>query len=175
MLSNDLAFTARCSAPGLCFLSEDLVSGVFEGLCFGKEGKSLLNHRIPVGHDAQTLELTKLARKNLLFDADLQPVRDSIQIGFGPRNVLAREVLFELAHDRVVHLEILVDGAVGEVMGGEVEEDALSGIRQYILEVVALGAVDLLVWRDAAAAVDRAAGVGQLHFAVGRVGALAPA
>src|SRR6476646_7897485 len=54
-------------------------------------------------------------------------------------------------------------------MRREVEEDRLGGIKQYILEVVALGAIDLLVWRNAAAAVNRATGIRQLDFAVGRV------
>jgi hypothetical protein len=54
-----------------------------------------------------------------------------------------------------------------------VEEDVL--VQQLVLEVVALGRLDLLVGRDAAAAVDGAAGVGELDLAVGGVGGSAPA
>ena len=72
------------------------------------------------------LELTELAGDDLLLDAGLQPVHVVVQILLRTRNVLAGEELLELAQDCVVHLEVLVDGAVGQVVGGEVEENVLS-------------------------------------------------
>ena len=50
----------------------------------------------------------------------------------------------------------------------EVEEDVL--LQQQFLELVGLGRFDLLVGRNAAAAVHRAAGVSELHLGVGGVG-----
>ena len=43
-------------------------------------------------------------------------------------------------------------------------------LKQKLLEVIGLGRIDLLIGRDAAAAVDRAAGVSELDFGVGGVG-----
>ena len=116
------------------------MGGVFEGLCFGQEGERLLNLRIPVCHDAQTLELAELAGDDLFPDVDLQPIHVVVDIFLRPRNVLAGEELLELGEDRVVDLEVLVDGAVREVVGSEVEERALLIRSEFFLELVALGA-----------------------------------
>ena len=114
--------------PAACLglLGEDFVRGVFQRLCFGQEGERLLNHRIPVGHDAQTLELAELAGDDLFLDVDLQPIHVVVDVLFSPRDVLAGEELLELAQDGVVDLEVLVDGAIGEVVRGEMEEGAPS-------------------------------------------------
>ena len=119
-------YCAVAAAAGFGFLGKHLVGGVFESLGFGQEGQRFLNHRIPVGHDAQTLELTELAGDDLFLDVDLQPIHVVVEVLFGQRNVLAGEELLEVGQDRVVDLEVLVDGAVGEVMRGEVEEALLS-------------------------------------------------
>ena len=63
-------------------------------------------------------------------------------------------VLFEIAHDRIVDLKILIDRAIGKIVRSEVEEGVLLVGAQFFLELVALGAVDFLVGGDAAAAVD---------------------
>jgi len=153
--------------PRFGFLDQDLVGVVFQGLGLGQESESLLNLGVPVGQRAQTLRLTKLNDKNLLFDADLQPVHHAVQVGIGPVNVLAGEIFFELRQHRRVHLEVLVHGAVGQINRGEMKENILH--QQRVLEVVALGAFDLLVRGDAAAAVNGAASVGELDLAVGVV------
>ena len=57
---------------------------------------------------------------------------------------------------------------VGRRRRREVEEHIL--IEQFVLEAVGLGLLDLFVGSDAAAAVDGAAGIGQLDLAVRGVG-----
>ena len=80
--------------------------------------------------------------------------------------MVLQEVL-ELLHDVVVDHEVFGDGVGGEVVLAEVEEGVVD--EQTVLEVVLLQAVDLFVGSDAAAAVDGAAGVGQLDLEVGLV------
>ena len=122
---------------------------------------------------AQSLQLAELNGDDLFLDARLQPVADAVDVGVGPVDVLAGEELLEVGQHRVVDLEVLVDGVIGHVDRREVEEDIL--VEQLVLEVVGLGRLDLFVGRDAAAAVDGAARVGELDFAVGGVGGSAPA
>ena len=106
--------------------------------------------------------------KILSLMLDLQPVHHAVQVGLGQGNVLAGEVLFELRQHRGVHLEVLVHGAVGQINRGEVEEDIL--VEQRRPGSGCLGAFDLLIRSDAAAAVDGAPRVGELDLAVGGVG-----
>ena len=122
-----LTLTERlASVAGLGLLGEHLVGGVFQSLRFGQEGQRLLDHGVPVGHDAQSLELTELAGDDLFLDVGLQPVHVVVEVFFGKRDVLAGEELLELGQHRVVDLEVLVDGAIGQVVRREVEEGGLS-------------------------------------------------
>ena len=56
------------------------------------------------------------AGDDVLPDADFQPVGDAVDVVVGPIDVLRCEELLEVGKDRVVDLEIFVDGAIGEVM-----------------------------------------------------------
>ena len=49
----------RSSVTRLSLLGEHFVGRIFERLCFGQEGERLLNLRIPVGHNAETLKLAE--------------------------------------------------------------------------------------------------------------------
>src|SRR5277367_3957849 len=53
------------------------------------------------------------------------------------------------------------------VMLCKIEESVM--LQERILEVIALGGLDFYIGRDAAAAVNRAAAVGELHFFVRNV------
>src|ERR1700757_3426771 len=78
-----------CCAARFSLLGEHLVGGVFEGLCFRQESECLLDRRIPVGHDTETLQLAELALRDLFLDVDLQPVHVVGEVLFGVWNVLA--------------------------------------------------------------------------------------
>lgn len=149
------------------------MSVVFQSLRFGQAGQRLLDHRVPIGPRAHTLQFAKLNRDDFILDADLQPIHHAIQIGIGPSDILAGEVLLELTQYRIVHLEIFVYGTIRQIKRGKVEKDIL--IEQRVLEVIALGAFNLLVWGDAATTVDSAARIGQLDLSVGRVSRLGTA
>ncbi len=86
----------------------------------------------------------------------------------GVLDLVVLEEGLELLHDRIVDHEVLRDGVVGEVVLAEVEEGVVD--EEIVLEVVRLDVVDLLVGCDAAAAVDGAAGVGELDLEVALVG-----
>ena len=145
------------------------MGGIFEGLRFRQEGQRLLDHWIPVGHDTQSLELTELGLCDLFLDVDLQPVHVVGEVLFGEWNVLTGEVLLEVVDDGVVNLKILIDRAVGKIVRGEMEESVLVIWAEFFLEAIALGALDFLVGRDAAAAVDGASRIGHLDFAIAGV------
>ena len=112
--------------------------------------------------------MTKLDGQDFGFDVGLDPLDWCDKILIGPGNVLAGQVLFELGQDCVVDFEVLVDGAVGQVVWRKVEEDIVD--QQRILERSGLGGINLLVRGDTAAAIYGTSAVGELDFLVGAVG-----
>ena len=76
--------------------------------------------------------------------------------------------MLELTQHHVIHLEVLAHRVVGQVIRRKVKEHI--PIQQRVHKGIRLRRLDLFVRSDASAAVDRAAGVGQLHFLVGVVG-----
>ena len=153
--------------PRQRLLRQHFVRIIFERLRFRQIGERLLDHRVPVRPNAQSLQLPKLDSHNFVLDAGLQPIHHAGQVGIGPLDILAGQVALEVGQHRIVHLEVLVYCVVGHINGSEVEEDVL--VEQLVLEVVALGALDFFVGSNAAAAVDRAARVGELDFEIGRI------
>jgi len=139
------------------FLSEHLVSRIFEGLGLRDEGERLLDHGIPIRHHAKALLLSELAGDDVLFQIDLDPIEVLIDLLVAHRGdvILSGQPLFEVAQHGVVDLEVPVDSAVGQVVGCEVEERSL--VDQVVLEVIVLRGIDLLVGRDATASVYGAA------------------
>ena len=140
---------------------------VLEGLGLGQEGDGLGDLRVPLGADLQAFELAELRGEELALDALLDPVVDAGDVGVGVVDLVVLEEVLELLHDRIVDLEVLGDGVVGEVVLAEVEEGVVD--EEIVLEVIGLQVVDLLVGGDAAAAVDGAAGVGELDLEVALV------
>ena len=69
---------------------------VLQRLRFREEGQGFLDHRVPIGHGAQPLQLTELAGDDVLPDADLQPIGNAVDVVVGPVDVLRSEELFEV-------------------------------------------------------------------------------
>src|SRR6185437_13878056 len=89
------------------------------------------------------------------------------QVSLGERNIVGLKRLSEILQHVVVNFEVFRDLMVRYVMLGEVEKRVM--LQQGILEAVALLGVKLHIRRDAAATVNRAAAVGELHFFIGVV------
>ena len=88
---------------------------VFEGLRFGHEGERLwiigsqsARVRSPCNWPNWMVTMSCLMLR-------LDPVGDAVDVGLGPVDVLAGEELLEIGDHRVVDLEVLVDGVIGEV------------------------------------------------------------
>ena len=141
---------------------------VFEGLGFGHEGDGLGDLGVPLGADLEAFDLAELRGEEFSLDVLLDPVGDAGDVSVGVLDLVGLEEVLELLHDGVVDHEVLADGVGGEVVLAEVEEGVVLG--QAVLEAVGLDGFDLLVGRDAAAAVDGAAGVGELDLEVALVG-----
>src|ERR1700721_973148 len=153
----------------LGLLRLDLVRVIFERLCLRQEGECLLNHRIPVGQNTQTGDRSILAGQNAVLDVDLEPFKIVCNVLIGKLHAFIGEVLLEAGNHGIVYLEVAVDGGVGgEVERRVMEEDVV--VENFVLEVIGLGGFDLFVGSDSAAAIDGAAGVGHLHFAIVSVG-----
>ena len=170
ILDCELRLRRRSAVACLGLLRQDLVSVIFKCLGFGQVGQCLLNLRVPVGHGAQSLQLSKLAAQDHVLDVDLDPVHVGGDVVVVERNLDRGEELFEICNHSIVGLKVSVDGAVGQIVRCVVKEGRFD--EQFILEVIGLGALDLFVRRNAAAAVDGAARVGHLDLAIGGVGRL---
>ena len=158
----------RSSVARLGLFRQNLVGIDFEGLRLGHVGEGLLDFGIPVGDDAQAYLLAEGDGDDLLLDVRLEPAGGAIDVGLCPVDALAGEEFLELGDDCVVDLEVFVDGVGGHVDGRKVEEHLL--VAKFVLEASGGWSGDFFVGRDAAAAVDGAAGVSELDLAVRGVG-----
>jgi len=140
---------------------------VFEGLSFGQEGDCLGNLRVPFGTDFEAFELTELRGEELALNALLDPAIDCGDVRIGVFDRVVFQEGLELLHNCIINHEVFCDSVGGEVVLTEVEEGVVA--EKIVLEVIGLQVVDLLVGGDAAAAVDGATRVGELHLEVALV------
>ena len=146
---------------------------VFEGHGFGEEGDGLGDLGVGLGAGLEALDLAELGGEELGLYVGFDPVEVGGDVCVAEVDLIGLEEVLELLEDGVVNGEVAGDGVGCQVVLGEVdEEDVVRLLQQRDLKAVELGQVDLLVWGDATASVDGAAGVGELDFEVGFVGLL---
>ena len=154
----------RGVAGGGLFLGGGFFSRLFESRGLGHIGEKPARSWDPSWRGCGDLPARRMRGHDFRLDVGLEPVHYAIQILTGIRDVLRGKELFELIEDGIVYFKIFVDGAVGEIMLGEIEEN--------IVRVAArpgngpTWAVDFVVGRDAAPSVNGAAGICELDLAI---------
>ena len=94
--------------------------------------------------------------------ADPRPILRSDKISFVVSDLFVAEELTEILQHGVVHLEVLADVTIQQVVLGEVEERVV--LQQIILEAVWFRTRDLHVRSDATTAINSAATIRELYF-----------
>ena len=137
------------------------------GESFGLRQKvqSLEHLRIRFRPDLQALILTESIDEDLSLDVGLDPVVVIHEISLRVRDVRLIQRLAEVLHNGIIHFEALRRMMIHHIALGVVEERVM--LQQRVLKVIALDRRNHDIRRDAAAAIYRAAAVGELHFAVG--------
>lgn len=139
----------------------------FERLGLRHVAKRLGDGGIVVGADTHAFLLAELRGEDLGLDVGADPVLVFVEVSIGVGDVVLLQKGLEVLHNGVVNCEVLVDGAVGEEVRSEFEERLI--LQNRGLEGRVFWEVDVLVGRDAAAAVDGASGVGEFDLGVALV------
>src|ERR1700733_7147091 len=146
-------------------LGYDALGTLGQRLCLRKKVQTFHHFRIRFRSYLHALILTKSIYKDLSLDVGLDPVAVIDQVRLGIGNIGLVERLAEILKDGIVDLEALRGMMIYHVALGEIEEGVV--LQKRVLKVIALDWRDHNIGLDAAATVNCAPAVGQLHFAIG--------